>query len=55
MEEVVVREHGTLGLEAHTLEEERMVQEDRWREVHRLAREEQLTIAGIARRLDLDR
>lgn len=55
MEEVAVREDGTMGLEACRLEEERMVQEDRWREVHRLAREEQLPIAEIARRLDLDR
>ena len=55
MEEVVVREDGTMGPEAHRLEEERMVQEDRWREVHRMAREEHLSIAGIARRLDLDR
>jgi transposase len=41
--------------EACRLEEERMVQEDRWREIHRMAREEQLPIAEIARRLDLDR
>jgi hypothetical protein len=41
--------------EAYRLEEERMVQEDRWREIHRMAREEQLPIAEIARRLDLDR
>jgi transposase len=41
--------------EACRLEEERMVQEERWREVHRMAREEQLPIAEIARRLDLDR
>jgi len=32
-----------------------MVQEGRWREIHRMAREEQLPIAEIARRLDLDR
>ncbi len=32
-----------------------MVQEDRWREIHRMAREEQLSITEIARRLDLDR
>ncbi|MGH9418921.1 MAG: ISL3 family transposase, partial [Thermoanaerobaculia bacterium] len=32
-----------------------MVQEDRWREVHRMARNEQLSITEIARRLDLDR
>jgi transposase len=41
--------------EARRLEEERMVQEDRWREVQRMAREEQLSITEIARRLDLDR
>lgn len=55
MEEVVVHAHETLPLEACHLEEERMVQEGRWREVHRMAREEQLPIAEIARRLDLDR
>ena len=55
MEEVVVREHGTMALEAHHLEEERMVQEDRWREVHRMAREEKLSVTEIGRRLDLDR
>src|SRR3989442_12686119 len=55
MEEVVVGEHGTMGLEEHHLEEAGMVQEGRWREVHRMAREEQLPIAEIARRLDLDR
>lgn len=55
MEEVAVREGGTMGLEACRLEEERMVQEGRWREVHRMAREEQLPITEIARRLDLDR
>lgn len=32
-----------------------MVPEDRWREIHRMAREEQLPIAEIARCLDLDR
>lgn len=55
MEEVVVREHGTMAPEARRLEEERMVQEDRWREVHRMAREEQLSTTEIASRLDLDR
>jgi transposase len=55
MEEAVVREAGTMAPEACRLEEERMVQEDRWREIHRMAREEQLPIAEIARRLDLDR
>src|SRR6058998_3414468 len=55
MEDVVARDRGTMGPEACRLEEERMVQEDRWREVHRMAREEQLPIAEIARRLDLDR
>lgn len=55
MENEIVVEHGTMGLEACRPEEERMVQEERWREVHRLAEEEQLPIAEIARRLDLDR
>ena len=55
MEDVAVREDGTMAPEACRLEEERMVQEDRWREVHRMVREEQLSIAEIARRLDLDR
>lgn len=55
MEEVVVREGGTMAPEACRLEEERMVQEERWREVRRMASEEQLPIAEIARRLDLDR
>ena len=55
MEEAVEREAGTMAPEACRLEEERMVQEDRWREIHRMAREEQLPIAEIARRLDLDR
>ena len=55
MEDVAVRDHGTLGPEALRLEEERMVPEDRWREIHRMARDEQLPIAEIARRCDLDR
>ncbi len=55
MEDAVVVEHGTMGPEARRLEEERMVPEDRWREVQRMAREEQLSITEIARRLDLDR
>ncbi len=55
MEEAVVREHGTMSPEACRLEEEHMVQEDRWHEIHRMARREQLSIAEIARRLDLDR
>src|SRR5437867_12863099 len=55
MESAVVVEHGTMAREACRLEEERMVQEDRWREVHRMAREGQLPIPEIARRLALDR
>src|SRR5262245_5481927 len=55
MEEAVVREAGTMAPEAFPLEEERMVQEDRWREIHRMARAEQLPIGELARRLDLDR
>ena len=49
------REHGNLDLQATYLEEDCMVPEDRWREIHRMARDEQLPIAEIARRLDLDR
>ena len=48
MESAVVVEHGTMAREACRLEEERMVQEDRWREIHRMARVEQLPIAEIA-------
>ena len=55
MEHAVVEERGTIAPEAIGLEEDRMVQEGRWREVHRMAREEQLPITEIARRLDLDR
>ena len=55
MEDVAVHEHGTMGLEAHRLEQERMVNEDRWREVRRMAREKRLPISEIARPLDLDR
>jgi transposase len=55
MENAVAVEHGTMDPEAYRLEEEPMVQEERWREVHRMAREEQLSITEIARRLDLDR
>lgn len=55
MEECGIRDRATMGIEGLALEEERMVQEDRWREIHRLFREEGVTIAEIARRLDLDR
>ena len=55
MEEAVVHERATMNPEACHLEVERMVQEDRWREIHRMSREEKLPIAEIARRLDLDR
>ena len=55
MEDVVVRDRGTMAPEARRLEEERMVPEDRWREIHRMARDEQLPITEIARRCDLDR
>jgi transposase len=47
--------HATMVPEGWSLEEGCMVQEDRWREVHRLYREERAAIAEIARRLDLDR
>jgi transposase len=55
MEGEAVVERGTMGAEAGGLEEERMVQEERWREIHRLATEEKLPIAEIARQLELDR
>src|SRR5260221_9455281 len=55
MEEAAVEGRGTIGPEACRLEEERMVQEDRWREIHRMAREEKLPITEISRRLELDR
>ena len=55
MEELVGRDRGTMVLEGWTLEEGCMVQEDRWREIHRLFREEKVPIAEIARRLELDR
>ena len=35
--------------------EEHMVQEDRWKEIHRLRREERMPITEIARRMELDR
>src|SRR5213593_704387 len=53
--EEVVGDRGTMDLEGWALEEERMVQEDRWQEIHRLFRDEKLPIAEIGRRLDLDR
>lgn len=53
MEDVVVRDHGTMAPEARRLKEERMVPEDRWQEIHRMARDEQLPITEIARRCDL--
>src|SRR5439155_7826472 len=56
MEEAIVEVgHATMVREGWSLEEGCMVQEDRWREVHRLYREERAAIAEIARRLDLDR
>jgi transposase len=55
MEEAVVRDRETIDLEGTPLKEERMVQEDRWWEIRRMAREEKLPIAEIARRCDLDR
>jgi transposase len=53
MEEVTDR--AILNLEGGALEEERMVQEERWKEIHRMWSQEGLPIAEIARRLDLDR
>jgi len=53
--EDAIRDDGTMDLEGLALKEERMVQEDRWQEIHRLHRDERLPITEIARRLDLDR
>lgn len=55
MEDVVARESGIMAPEGWSLGEESMIQEERWREIHRLSREEGAPIAEIARRLDLDR
>ncbi len=55
MEESAGCDRGTIVLEGLALEEERMVQKERWLEIHRLFREERASIAEIARRLDLDR
>lgn len=55
MEKAVDRDCGTMGIEGLSLEEDRMVQEGRWQEIHRLYRRERVSIAEIARRLDLDR
>ncbi len=55
MEDVDVRDHGMMGREGWALGEESMIQEERWREIHRLSGEEKQSIAEIARRLDLDR
>jgi transposase len=49
------REDAKLDLQATHLEEGFMVGEDRWQEIRRLHRDEQVPIAEIARRLDLDR
>ena len=54
-EDAVAEARGTMAPEALRLEEDRMVPEDRWREIHRMARDEQLPIAEIARQCDLDR
>jgi transposase len=55
MQELKDQDHGTIRPEVSRLEEDRMVQEDRWREIRRLAREDRVPIAEIARRLDVDR
>ena len=48
MEDVAVREDSTMVPVGYRPEEERRVQEARWREIHRMARVEQLPIAEIA-------
>jgi len=55
MADITVRDRETMTPEACRLEEERMVQEDRWREIHRMAREDKFSVSQIARQLDLDR
>ncbi len=55
MEGDVVRSCAILPAEGWSLGEGAMIQEDRWKEIRRLHEEEGLTIAEIARRLELDR
>ena len=55
MEGEEVRDRGTMELEGLALQEDSMVQEDRWKEIRRLREEEGLPIAEIARRLEIDR
>ena len=55
MEGETLRDRETMDPEGTPPGEELMVQEDRWKEIHRLHDQEQLPIAEIARRFDLDR
>ena len=45
----------TMIPETEALREAAMVGEDRWREIRRLAKDEQQSVAAIGRLLDLDR
>jgi transposase len=55
MEEKEIRTHATMALEGESLQEVLMVQEDRWKEIHRLHEDGRVSIAEIGRRFDLDR
>jgi len=53
--EEVARDRAILGSEGCPLGEERMVQEERWQEIDRMAKVGGQSVSEIARRLDLDR
>lgn len=53
--EEVSKGRAMLGSEGGALGEERMVQEARWQEIHRMAKVGGQSVSEIARRLDLDR
>jgi transposase len=55
MEGEALRDREIMEPEGLALGEEPMVQEDRWKEIHRLHDQDHLPIAEIARRVDLDR
>ena len=55
MEDPVIQSHGIIGPRGLAPGEEPMVQEDRWNEIHRLHGQEHVSIAEIARTLDVDR
>lgn len=49
------REAGTIGSEVISLEEVPMVRRERWEEIRRLGLEEEVPVAELARRFELDR